>query len=189
MEILSPQLIPLHVFKRVAHVALLGRRATLAILPGNERLEYFDGQAFLPMPERDVSNPGLESEKRAELWRQWRETTLDPAQMEQQRASLLETARAQDTLIPSAAFIVVENTAQSKILERKEAESLANRDALAFDEKKSPEPSAWFMFALVLGLILWSRRRKHSRSALTRDIYSERSSFSVFLSRVRCAYH
>ncbi len=170
MEVLSPQLAPLHVFKRGTHVALLGERATLAVLPGNEPLEHFDGQAFQPMPERDVANPGLEWEKRAGLWRQWREAMLDPAQMEQRRAALLEAARAQDTLIPSAAFIVVESTDQSKILERKEAESLANQDALAFEEKKPPEPSAWLMFALVLGLIFWSRRRKHSSSAHPQDM-------------------
>jgi len=92
-----------------------------------------------------------------------------PHAAEAHRLPLLEASRASGILSRQTAFIVVENSAQWKMLERKEKDSLKANSALTFDEFEekhvTPEPSTWLLIGLLIPLAAWrwfaERRRQH----------------------------
>lgn len=93
-----------------------------------------------------------------------------PHAAEAHRRPLLETSRARGILTHHTAFIVVENSAQWKMLERKEKDSLKANSALTFDEFEekhvTPEPSTWLLISLLIPLAAWrwfAERRRQQR--------------------------
>ncbi|CAK0779714.1 putative MSEP-CTERM sorting domain-containing protein [Gammaproteobacteria bacterium] len=151
-----PVLSPVHIFRRGATTAVINpRQPAMARLPGNAPLAYFDGAIFSQVPESVLLHPDTTWLPYAELWSTWRTAALDPAAMESRRGQLLEASRSLGMLIPSTSLMVVENTAQWRILERKEDQSLANQGALAFEERKTPEPPEWIMLVVLIVLIAW----------------------------------
>jgi hypothetical protein len=75
-------------------------------------------------------------------------------------AELVKSSRESGILIPATSYIVVENQAQWRMLERSERTKLNQNEALEFLE--TPAPSAFVLFG---GLALWffGRRAKRSR--------------------------
>lgn len=88
-------------------------------------------------------------------------------------ATLLELARAANTLVPSIAFMVVENSAQWKMLERTEKKTMKGHGALAMPETESaPEPSTIALLLVALAAIAVVTR---FRACLLRWIAQARS--------------
>jgi len=78
--------------------------------------------------------------------------------MEQNRSDLLKESRFLNIVIPSTSYIVVENSAQWRILERKEAQSLNAESTLDFDEKQTPEPGIILLILLIIYIIIFNKR-------------------------------
>jgi len=89
-------------------------------------------------------------------------------------ATLLELARAANTLVPSIAFMVVENSAQWKMLERTEKKTMKGHGALAMPETESaPKPSTIALLLVALAAIAVVNSR--FRTCLLRWIAQARS--------------
>lgn len=85
------------------------------------------------------------------LWNPSRSSSLLPR--------LVEASREERVLTPSTAYIVVENSAQWKMLKRKEKEKLKGNQALDFME--APEPGViWVALGFLVFLYLKGLRRK-----------------------------
>jgi hypothetical protein len=95
---------------------------------------YARGAAAFGLAEKIVENPSLAKD-------------MLPA--------VIKASRASGMLVPSSAYIVVENSAQWKMLKLKEGKKLSSRGDLDFME--TPEPSA-VLVALVAGVWLLRRR-------------------------------
>lgn len=82
-----------------------------------------------------------------------------PHAAEVHRLLLLQVSRAYGILSRQTAFMVVENSAQRKMLERKEKEALNANHALTFDEFQethvTPEPGVWLMLVLLAPVAAW----------------------------------
>ena len=87
-----------------------------------------------------------------------RETAFAPAQLDAMRPLILDRSRTSRLLSQHTSFMVVENSAQWEMLERKETQSLQGNHAMEFDEfQETPEPSLLLMLLLVLPLLVWIR--------------------------------
>ncbi len=80
-------------------------------------------------------------------------------------AALTTQSRATGVLTGASSYIVVENSAQRAILERKEKQKLANAPALEIEQ--TPEPATWLMlvFGGVAMLAVARRTRLRARAA------------------------
>ena len=63
-------------------------------------------------------------------------------------------------MTPLTSFIVVENSAQWRMLELKEKQKLANKDQLEI--QKAPEPAVWLLLAGFAAWLLWRSRRRRA---------------------------
>lgn len=71
---------------------------------------------------------------------------------------LVLRSRDQGVLLPSTSYIVVENEAQWRIMERTEARKLGQNEAL--DVLETPAPSLWILAGGVVLWLSWRRRRR-----------------------------
>lgn len=110
-----------------------------------------------------VLNPGLTlfADSRlaaaALLRRLAMEQVLYPAEADTPRGAILRLARESGILAPGTAYMVVENSAQWRSLERAESQALKANSALEFDEFKTPEPGVWLVLA---GFASWLALRR-----------------------------
>jgi hypothetical protein len=70
--------------------------------------------------------------------------------------SLVQASRETGVLIPATSYIVVENEAQWRMLEKKEAQKLEQNEALDFLE--TPAPSTIFIVVGFAAWLVWRRR-------------------------------
>jgi hypothetical protein len=93
------------------------------------------------------------------LWSQWNETIVNPSLLDEHYAQLVADSRSAGIMLPVTSFMVVENSAQEEMLERKHREATEAKSALDFDEhQESPEPGFWLM--LIPVMLLATRRRR-----------------------------
>ena len=148
----------------LAEITILKQNQKIMGIAQHSRLTQYQPNTYYFSPSEDrfikLAQSSLKPvskvwEKSAKLWLDWRDSAINPVKMEQNRRQLLNQSRTDSTLIPSGALMVVENSAQWKILAQKEAQSLANKDSFEFSEhpKHTPEPPAWL---LILGFLLFS---------------------------------
>ncbi|MEI6414982.1 MAG: MSEP-CTERM sorting domain-containing protein [Pseudomonadota bacterium] len=165
-EAVPAVLSPVYAFRRGTITTIINpQQPAMAALPGNAPLSYFDGTTFSEVPETALLHPDATWVQYAGLWSAWRTAILDPAVMEIQRRQLLEASRTLGMLIPSTSLIVVESSAQWRILERKEDQSLANQGVLEFEERKTPEPPEWIMLLVLIALVILYRRHRPTSTA------------------------
>ncbi len=151
-EIPAPQPILLPVANS-AQCQLPGQPATLLVHDSNADLEGTHVRSDLA--SRYVTG--------IQLWSQWYETVVNPALLDARYAQLVAGSRAAGIMLPVTSFMVVENTAQEEMLERKHREATDAKSALDFDEhQESPEPGFWLL--LIPALLLAKRRRQAASS-------------------------
>jgi hypothetical protein len=139
--------------------AVDAERGGLSCFESDEPIEVFDPaqNKFVPLQgalELDADSAYAQA---VGLWAAYEKTVRVPARTDSMRSEMLARSRASGILQPLAAYIVVENSAQWEMMQRKERQALANNGALEFDEFESPEPSLWVMIPLVF-LALWGAR-------------------------------
>ena len=94
-----------------------------------------------------------------QLWSQWVETVVNPSLLDARYGQLVADSRTAGIMLPVTSFMVVENSAQEEMLERKHREATNATSALDFDEhQESPEPGFWLL--LIPALLLANRRRR-----------------------------
>jgi len=71
-------------------------------------------------------------------------------------ADVVALSRETGILVAATSYIVVENTAQWKILAMKERQKLGNQAALEFEDV--PEPTTWFMILLGAATLFFAKR-------------------------------
>jgi hypothetical protein len=109
----------------------------------------------LPVGEGSITNERYL--KAAGAWLRYVGWLRQPAGREEERARIVEASRAANVLTPLSSFIVVENSAQWRLLEDKEKQKLANQDALEI--QKAPEPATWLLAGGLFGWMWWRRKR------------------------------
>ncbi|MBU4198360.1 MAG: MSEP-CTERM sorting domain-containing protein [Verrucomicrobia bacterium] len=96
------------------------------------------------------------------LWLDWRDTVIRPSTLNARLPAIVKASRESNVIVPLTSYIVVENSAQWKMLVIKEKQSLAADHALAFDEfKESPEPASWLLLPIACALLWWRRTRQY----------------------------
>ncbi len=88
------------------------------------------------------------------------ELKLNPARTAALLPRIVEHSRDSGVLLPDTAYIVVENTAQWKVLEQKEGKKLKGNHAL--DHMKTPEP-IWLVVIAYGGYLLYGQLRQRRR--------------------------
>ena len=96
----------------------------------------------------------------ADGWALAQRAAWRPREGEGLRAELLAISRESGILLPSTAYIVVENSAQWRFLELKEKQSMTSKSALEFDEFKEPHAvpdsgaTGWLLGVALVALFL-----------------------------------
>jgi hypothetical protein len=136
-----------------AECLLPGQAGTLVVDPTDISVEGI----------RLVSDLAAQYVAGTELWSQWYDTVVNPALLDERYQALVADSRACGIMIPVTSFMVVENSAQEAMLERKHKEAVHAQSALDFDEhQESPEPGFWLL--LIPALLLANRKSRFRTS-------------------------
>jgi hypothetical protein len=139
-------------------------------LPGALTALQVDGKAVLvpldgaeaclvPLPPATGGGVEITNERyrqAAAAWLRYANWLQQPAGREDARGRIVQASRTAHTLTPLTAFIVVENSAQWRMLEEKEKQKLGSQDQLEI--QKAPEPATWLLLAGFTAWLLWRRR-------------------------------
>ncbi len=83
----------------------------------------------------------------------------NPAALDPALPEFLARSKASRILCPYTSYMVVENTAQEKTLEQRQAQALGGHHALEFEESvKSPEPGLLCLLPVALVIVWWRLR-------------------------------
>lgn len=156
---------------RAACAADATQPVSLHFMPisGKPQLSAFDAKqnAFLPvtvaasLPPEARYSAGLRAQEAD------RELIFNPSLGPAGLARAVQSSRRAGVLVSSAAYIVLENSAQRKMLARKENQKLRNANALELEEIPAiPEPSSILLGgATLFVLLLITRRRRGSHTS------------------------
>jgi len=136
-----------------ADAALSGLAAVLSAKPGSA--VTVRAQKMSRSEDADRYVTGIE------LWNDWRSSVVNPSLLDPQYKRLVTESRKASVMLPVTSFMVVENTAQEEMLERKHREGAEADSALEFDEfQESPEPAFWWLLVPLVVLEGLRRRRR-----------------------------
>ena len=125
-------------------------RLTAPVGQGSAWLEEVPGKTAAP------TIACVRYQKGMDAWLQFRRELRESGPKDAVK-KLVATSRDAGVLTPATACIVVENSAQWKIMEEREGEKLRKSEALDFME--SPEPSTWILGGGLLAWLAWRRKR------------------------------
>lgn len=148
------------------HAALLGRLIHLNSVTSPDRVCVLDPIAgtFIPPASIEVIPSTTRYAEGVAASHAYLSSIYNPA-AKNQLAQIVNRSRESGILVGGTSFIVVENSAQWRVLARKEKQKLRNNATLEFEAV--PEPSTWsLVFIGAACLICWSVRKKvyHRRS-------------------------
>jgi MYXO-CTERM domain-containing protein len=155
----------LHVFRsgnRLAACRVDSDQPTVAEFAGpnlSDDLEVFDPTSamFSPVPEILPVAEVSRYARGVDAWQHDAAHRLAPGRSPHGLREIVRASRDSGVLVPSTSYIVVENSAQWRALERKETQRLNGRQNL--DLMESPEPST-ALVGLLAAAFLLRRRRK-----------------------------
>jgi hypothetical protein len=141
------------------HVAIPSSTSTASLeFPGHHELQVFDPEtgSYQPLPITDSLPDSSLYSKAAAGWALNSETAGNPSKTDQLLPEIVKMSRDSGILLPDTAYIVVENSAQWKILKQKEKKKLKGNHAL--DHMETPEPYWWLFLLAYLLYILFKYR-------------------------------
>lgn len=143
------------------------RGAQLVRFSGNEAIEFLerDRSEFVDLPGQEIHEGENAYARAMEVHRLEDELRWNPDRSPMLLPKLVEASRQTRVLTPSTAYIVVENSAQWKMLKKKEKEKLKGNQALDFME--APEPQVIWVVMAFLGFLYLQARRRRSRKLRT----------------------
>jgi hypothetical protein len=129
--------------------------------PGKVRV-LAPGRGWVDLPAaQEIAGTSIYA-RAADGWALAQRAAWRPHAADNLRAGLMAISRDTGILLPSTAYVVVENSAQWRFLEQKEKQSLASKGALEFDEFKESRPvpdngtTGWMLAAALVALcLLW----------------------------------
>lgn len=157
--LLSEQVTPSPPLIRVGDAMRPAHPDRSMIFPASDAApEYFDPSdsgAWWPL-EHDRHAPEALWTKAIALWVKNHDYAASPGSAHIDLKSLVQTSREAGILIPATSYIVVENEAQWRILQKKESQKLEQNEALDFLE--TPAPSTIFIVIGFSAWLVWRRR-------------------------------
>ena len=111
--------------------------------------------SFQSVPTSTIS-AGTRYSNGTAAWRDSMALIFDPALENSALSNIVKLCRESGILSSQTSYIVLENSAQWKVLELKERQKLRNLNALEFEE--TPEPSTWMMIAIGAVVLIVARR-------------------------------
>ena len=133
------------------------------IFPTSEQApEYYDSseQTWKALPHAHHAQDSVWAEAIA-LWVDNHRYAASPGSAPSDLKQLVEQSRTSGVLIPATSYIVVENEAQWRILQKKEGQKLEQHEALDFLETPAP-PALWIALGFG-GWLLWRKRLTQKR--------------------------
>ncbi len=118
--------------------------------------DVFHAQQWLPLAH-DRHAPDSAWAQAIALWVNNHRYAASPGSAAIDLKELVEQSRSSGVMIPATSYIVVENEAQWRILQKKEGQKLEQNEALDFLE--TPAPGALYIALGFGGWLLWRKRR------------------------------
>jgi hypothetical protein len=131
--------------------------------PGTQMLEAVNGTETgnnMRLSADYTMRPESRYSSVAKLCYLHRKSLLKPSRINDLKPAILACSRDSGILAHHTAYIVVENSAQWKALERAEKKSLSADQAMEFDEFVTPEPPVWALGAIFFAYLLLRRLRR-----------------------------
>ncbi len=157
---------PVIALKQGANISLLAAtRSSVFQSKSEEDIHVFEPSSgrFIPLPTQSESV--LHNNRWSDYagaWLTWRDNSLNPSDIESERASMLKRSKELGLLLPTSSYIVVESASQWEILKRKEKQSLSNHSGLDFeDEQQTSEPPWWLLLAGLLMYLYYRQQRQN----------------------------
>ncbi len=150
---------PVHIFRAGGKIGVVSaERGGVAMLDAGtvEVLAAESGEFVRLQPDIEFAADSIYA-RGMQLWADYRSTVYDPPSADEARKGLIAEARDIGILYPEASYIVLENSAQWKMLERAEKQALGADSALEFDEFDTPGPP---VLVLLAGFLLYSAVRQ-----------------------------
>jgi hypothetical protein len=156
---------PVVVLRQSGHLAFCGHGETASLsFPGttaSAAVEVYDSASqkfrtvtgITRLPEQSRYARGTA------VWRKNRIILENPSSALRWLPEIIDESRDSGVLVPASSYIVVENSAQWKMLQLKQQQKLKRNQSLDFMD--TPEPSVWVVGLLTLALsVLWSLLRR-----------------------------
>ena len=125
-----------------------------------ETLQVYRDARFEPFTPASIFPADAPYSRAADAWQRYLRFVYDPSLGTAGLTAVVQASRATGVLTPLTSYIVVENTAQWRMLERKERQKLGGPNALEFEEVQVPEsgPTAFYLVVATVVLFVVHRR-------------------------------
>lgn len=135
--------------------------SAVGLLNSQEAIKIYDSNLGEFTPLNGASTTSIESDYSKALDVVYLESEIrwNPSSTNDRLSTIVDKSRDSGILTPSTAYIVVENSAQWKMLKRKEKEKLKGNHALDFME--APEPHL-LLIILVFALFLFMKKQRNT---------------------------
>ena len=136
-------------------------RGGVISLPGARPPALWDpaSRSVVPFPALDILPASSAYAMGLELHAAVADTVARPFTLNEELADIVDASRDSGILVPLTSYIVVENSAQWKMLERAQKKALGADHALEFDEfQESPAPPILLLIPVVFLLLRRKRR-------------------------------
>jgi vault protein inter-alpha-trypsin-like protein/PEP-CTERM motif-containing protein len=141
------------------------RSPVLIDFPASEEqsdLSAFDPitHSFVPIQVAETVTSDTRYAAGIAAWRDYFGLVYNPSRGNSGLTEIVKRSRDSGILVGSTSYIVVENSAQWNVLERKQKQKLRNSAALEIEAAAVPEPSTWCLIVLGGGLLLLLLRKR-----------------------------
>jgi PEP-CTERM motif len=120
--------------------------------------------SFIPLAQTEIIPPETRYSSGIAAWQDYFSLIYNPSLGNAGLAEIVKRSRESGVMVGSTSFIVVENSAQWKMLERKQNQKL--RNSVALEIEAVPEPSTLCLLAFGAGfLLLGLRKARRSKTA------------------------
>jgi hypothetical protein len=116
--------------------------------------------SFVPIPVTETVTADTRYAAGIAAWRNYFSLIYNPSLGNSGLAEIVKRSRDSGILVGSTSYIVVENSAQWNVLERKQKQKLRNSAALEIEAAAVPEPSTWCLIILGGGLLAFLLRKR-----------------------------
>jgi len=117
--------------------------------------------SFVPVPVNTTIPSETKYAAGLAAWREYLDSIHNPSSGPVGFSKVVRKSRDSGILVGSTSYIVVENSAQWKMLERKQKQKLGNESVLEFEAV--PEPSTWCLIIFGGGMLLFFGIRRKRR--------------------------
>ena len=113
---------------------------------------------FVPLTPTQILEHSTRYAAGISVWQEHLALIYNPSLGPTALADIVKRSRESGIMVGSTSYIVVENSAQWKILERKQKQKLNN--SLALEINDTPEPATWCLIVIGSAFLLWAARKR-----------------------------